>query len=68
VGLIPLSGNIADCYPLIICKPKVDALGLPYEKELKTSGAYNPKGQKALAGRFRFRGPPPWRGRKQRTV
>jgi PIN domain len=28
-GLIPLSGNIDDCYPLIICKPKVDALGLP---------------------------------------
>jgi hypothetical protein len=28
-ALIPLSGNVANRYPLIICKPKVEALGLP---------------------------------------
>jgi predicted nucleic acid-binding protein len=29
-ALIPLSGNIAERYPLIICKPQVQALGLPF--------------------------------------
>lgn len=28
-ALIPLSGNIAGLYSLVICKPRVEALGLP---------------------------------------
>jgi hypothetical protein len=36
-ALIPLSGLIADRYPLIICKPEVQALGLPFNE--KKSGA-----------------------------
>jgi predicted nucleic acid-binding protein len=29
-ALIPLSGSIADRYSLIVCKPQVQALGLPF--------------------------------------
>jgi predicted nucleic acid-binding protein len=29
-ALIPLSGNVADRYPLNICKPKVQSVGLPF--------------------------------------
>jgi predicted nucleic acid-binding protein len=28
-GLIPLSANVCGRYPLVICKPQVEALGLP---------------------------------------
>jgi predicted nucleic acid-binding protein len=28
-ALIPLSGNVAGRYPIVICKPRVEALGLP---------------------------------------
>ena len=34
-GLIPLSGNVAGKYPLVIEKPKVANLGLSFDREIK---------------------------------